>query len=68
VTANLRLLARLRDPYGYAMLLDGHTGSPRRMKDHQVIIGTRQKATCAPQFVAAVAAIFTRHGCHMHES
>jgi len=63
-----RLLARLHDTYGYAMLLDGHTGSPRRMKDHQVIIGTRQKATCAPQLVAAVAAIFTRHGFEVHEN
>jgi hypothetical protein len=33
------LLGELRGPSGYAMLLDGHTGSPRRMKDHQVIIG-----------------------------
>ena len=41
------------------------------MKDHQVITGTRQKATCAPQLVAAVAAvaaIFTRHGFDVHEN
>jgi len=50
------------------MLLDGHTGSPRRMKDHQVIIGTRHDATCAPQIVATVAAIFTRHGFEVHEN
>src|SRR5262249_22172159 len=37
-----RLLGRLRDTHGHAFLLDGHTGSPRRMKDHQVIIGTRR--------------------------
>ena len=54
--------------YGYALLLDGHTGSPRRMKDHQVIIGTRHDATCAPQLVATVAAIFTRHGFEVHEN
>src|SRR5262249_144591 len=29
------LLGRLRDAHGHALLLDGHTGSPRRMKDHQ---------------------------------
>jgi N-formylglutamate amidohydrolase len=63
-----RLLAQLRHAYGYAILLDGHTGSPRRMKDHQVIIGTRHEATCAPQLVAAVAAIFTRHGFEVHEN
>ncbi len=63
-----RLLSQLRDAYGYALLLDGHTGSPRRMKDHQVIIGTRHKATCAPQLAAAVAAIFTRHGFEVHDN
>jgi N-formylglutamate deformylase len=63
-----RLLAGLRDAYGYAILLDGHTGSPRRMKDHQVIIGTRHDATCAPELAAAVSAIFTRHGFEVHEN
>ena len=62
------LLTGLRDTYGHAILLDGHTGSPRRMKDHQVIIGTRHEATCAPQLAAAVAAIFTRHGFEVHEN
>jgi len=62
------LLTELRQVYGYAMLLDGHTGSPRRMKDHQVIIGTRQNATCAPQLAETVAAIFTRHGFEVHEN
>ena len=62
------LLARLRDVYGSAILLDGHTGSPRRMKDHQVIIGTRHEATCAPQIAATVAGIFTRHGFEVHEN
>ena len=62
------LLTRLRHAYGYALLLDGHTGSPRRMGDHQVIIGTRHEATCAPELVAAVAAAFTRHGFAVHEN
>ena len=35
------LLTGLHRTHGYALLLDGHTGSPRRMKEHQVIIGTR---------------------------
>jgi N-formylglutamate amidohydrolase len=63
-----RLLGGLREAYGYAILLDGHTGSPRRMKDHQVIIGTRHDATCAPELAAAVAAIFTRHGFEVHDN
>src|ERR1700730_14659746 len=59
--------ARLQ-AYGYAMLLDGHTGSPRRMKDHQVIIGTRHDATCAPQLAATVAGIFTRRRFQGHDN
>jgi N-formylglutamate amidohydrolase len=63
-----RLLGELHDAYGYAVLLDGHTGSPRRMKDHQVIIGTRHDTTCARELVATVAAIFTRHGFEVFEN
>ncbi len=63
-----RLLADLRQAHGHALLLDAHTGSPRRMKDHQVIIGTRHHATCAPELAATVAAIFTRHGFEVHEN
>src|SRR5712691_1150444 len=62
------LLAELRQAYGYTLLLDGHTGSPRRMKDHQVIIGTRHDATCAPELAATAAAIFTRHGFEVHQN
>src|SRR3989440_4150712 len=63
-----RLLTELREAYGYALLLDGHTGSPRRMKNHQVIIGTRHDATCAPELAATAAAIFTRHGFEVHQN
>ena len=62
------LLRRLREAYGYALLLDAHTGSPRRMKDHQVIIGTRHGATCAPALAATVARIFTHHGFEVHDN
>jgi len=62
------LLGDLRQAYGYAILLDGHTGSPRRMKEHQVIIGTCREATCAPALAAAVAGIFTRHGFEVHDN
>jgi N-formylglutamate amidohydrolase len=63
-----RLLADLHETYGYALLLDGHTGSPRRMKDHEVIIGTRHEATCDARLAAAVAAVFTRHGFEVHQN
>src|SRR5262245_36762342 len=62
------LLTQLCGAYGYAMLLDGHTGSPRRMKDHQVIIGTRHHETCARPLAAAVAAVFAGHGFEVHEN
>jgi N-formylglutamate amidohydrolase len=62
------LLTELRQAYGYSVLIDGHTGSPRGMKDHQVIIGTCRDAACAPQLAATVAAIFTSHGFEVHEN
>lgn len=63
-----RLLAGLHAAWGHAILLDGHTGSPRRMRDHQVIIGTCHASTCAPAVSAAVAAVFRRHGFEVHEN
>src|SRR4029453_11039347 len=63
-----RLLDEIRGVYGYALLLDGHTGSPRRMKDHQVIIGTRHETTCAPEIVAPVRDVFTGGGFEVHDN
>jgi N-formylglutamate deformylase len=57
-----RLLDELAAAHGHAVLLDGHTGSPRRMGDHEIIIGTRHEATCAAPLAAAVAGAFARHG------
>ena len=62
------LLADLHGAYGYALLLDAHTGSPRRMGDHQVIIGTRHGATCASVLAATVAGIFADHGFEVHDN
>ena len=62
------LLAEIQDAFGYALLLDGHTGSPRRMKNHQVIIGTCRGATCAQQLADTVAGVFARHGFEAHEN
>jgi N-formylglutamate amidohydrolase len=63
-----RLLGELQARYGYALLLDGHTGSPRRMQDHQVIIGTRHDATCDARLAGVVAEVFTRHGFEVHRN
>jgi len=63
-----RLLGELRDAHGYAVLLDGHTGSPRRMKNHQVIVGTCRDAACDPELAERVGAIFERHGFEVHHN
>ena len=62
------LLRELRAGHGGAILLDGHTGSPRRMKDHQVIVGTCRESTCAPALADAVADVFTRAGFEVHHN
>ncbi len=62
------LLSGLCQAHGAAILLDGHTGSARRMKDHQVIIGTRHDSTCARPLALAVAGVFARHGFDVHEN
>jgi N-formylglutamate deformylase len=63
-----RLLGELRQAHGHAILLDGHTGSPRRMQDHQVIIGTCHEATCERTLATAVARVFARHGFDVHDN
>jgi N-formylglutamate deformylase len=61
-----RLLGELQDAYGQAVLLDGHTGSPRRMRHHEIIIGTRHDSTCSRALAAAVAGVFKGHGFEVH--
>lgn len=63
-----RLLSDLRAAYGYALLIDGHTGSPRRMKDYEIIIGTRRGATCDAALVEPIATTFTRRGFEVHHN
>lgn len=62
-------LERIHDPYhaalnatlqravasfGTAFLLDCHTGSPRRLKGHEVVLGTRTGNACAPDHLDAI--------------
>lgn len=56
------LLDQIRATFGYALLLDSHTGSPRRMQGYQVIIGTRHGTTSHEALVACLEAILTAHG------
>ena len=67
-TALATMLNRLRDAHGYALLLDSHTGSPRRMLDYQVIIGTRHGATSHDALGDTIAEIFTAHGFEVHHN
>jgi N-formylglutamate deformylase len=62
------LLGELRQAHGHAILLDGHTGSPRRMKDRQVIIGTCHATTCEHTLATAVARVFARHSFDVHDN
>lgn len=62
------LLSGLQMTHGYVVLLDCHTGSPRRMHDHQVIIGTRHGKTSHAGLAEHVEAIFTAHAFEVHHN
>ena len=63
-----QLLQQIRTTHGYALLLDAHTGSPRRMLDYQVIIGTRHGATSHDAIGGVIDAIFTKHGFDVYHN
>jgi N-formylglutamate deformylase len=63
-----QVLQQIRATHGYALLLDAHTGSPRRMLDYQVIIGTRHGITSHNAIGDSIDAIFTKHGFKVHHN
>ena len=63
-----QLLGRLRTTHGYALLLDSHTGSPRRMLEHQIILGTSHGTTSHTAIAELIATIFTAHGFEVHHN
>ncbi len=63
-----QLLGHLQATYGYALLLDSHTGSPRRMLDHQVILGTSHGTTSHTTVAETIATIFIAHGFEVHHN
>jgi len=67
-TALAHLLEHIRTTHGYALLLDSHTGSPRRMLDYQVILGTSHGATSHNALAERIATIFTAHGFEVHHN
>ena len=50
------------------LLLDSHTGSPRRMLDYQVILGTSHGTTSHALLAETIATIFTAHGFEVHHN
>src|SRR5690242_2187750 len=62
------LLGGVRTAYGHALLLDGHTGSPRRMNNHQVIIGSCRDASCSRALPRVVRLVFEGHGFEVHDN
>lgn len=63
-----RTLQQIRTAHGHALLLDAHTGSPRRMLDYQVIIGTRRGATSHDALSEMIDTIFTQHCFEVHHN
>ena len=50
------------DRFGTVVVLDAHTASPRRIGDHEVVIGSRRGETADPRLVAEVVERFRAHG------
>lgn len=50
--------------FGTVVVLDAHTASPRRMGDHQVVIGSRRGDTADPCLVDEVVERFRAHDLH----
>ena len=48
--------------FGTVVVLDAHTASPRRMGDHEVVIGSRRGATAAPRVLDEVEERFRACG------
>src|SRR5207247_6697464 len=63
-----QLLGHIHATYGYALVLDSHTGSPRRMLEHQVILGTNHGATSHTAVAECIATIFTAHDFEVHHN
>ena len=61
-TALDMLVAETVARFGTVVVLDAHTASPRRMGDHEVVIGSRRGDTADPCLVDEAARQFRVHG------
>ena len=50
--------------FGSVVVIDAHTASPRRIGDHEVVIGTLRGETAHPCLVAEVVERFRAYGLH----
>ena len=48
------LIQEIRAFHPHVLLLDAHTGSPNRMGEHEIIIGTRRGATADPVLIELI--------------
>ncbi|MCB1744271.1 MAG: N-formylglutamate amidohydrolase, partial [Gammaproteobacteria bacterium] len=55
-------LRELRQRHGRVVLIDGHTGSPRKLAGHQVVIGTRRHVTSRRALNERLGQCFSDHG------
>jgi N-formylglutamate amidohydrolase len=60
------IIGRLRENHDRVLLIDAHTGSPNRMGEHEVVIGTRGATTADPRLCARALGIFGEHGFEPH--
>jgi N-formylglutamate amidohydrolase len=53
--------------HGRVFLVDAHTGSPLRMGDHEVVVGTRRGATAPRRQIDQIKAVIADAGFEVHE-
>ena len=56
------LVEEAQTRFGTVVVLDTHTASPRRMGDHEVVIGSRRGETAAPSLLDEVEERFRARG------
>jgi N-formylglutamate amidohydrolase len=61
------LIDDIRDRHGRAIVVDAHTGSPLRMGEHEVVVGTRRGATAPRDLIDRVKSVITEAGFEVHE-
>ena len=61
-TAVKRHAGRLQERFTNVVIVDGHTGSPRRLEGHAIVLGTGRGKYCDPELAALAAEVLESHG------